>query len=98
MTVKTTKDGYLLDGKLYVPDDKKNRHYIKIQEWIKKGNTPEPEFTEQEIIDNQVKLEKKEAQLYLNQTDWYVLRQVETGTNIPRRVKRKREKARETLT
>lgn len=97
MTVKKAGDGFLVDGSLQVPNDPRNRHYRKIQEWIADNNIPEPEFTDQEIIDNKIKQEKSEAQKYLNNTDWYVLRQVETGANIPRRVKRKREKAREVL-
>jgi len=41
--------GYLLNG-IFVPRDRGNRHYQEIQKWIKKGNQPEPAFTEEERL------------------------------------------------
>lgn len=41
--------------------------------------------------------EQTEAQAYLNSTDWYVTRYVETSTEIPQEVRDKRIQARATL-
>lgn len=38
--------GYLVDGNIFFP--KENCELIK--QWIAQGNTPEPEFTEKELI------------------------------------------------
>lgn len=39
---KQESGGYLVDGKLSVPNDAGNRHYQEVMEWIAAGNTPEP--------------------------------------------------------
>ena len=33
-------DGFLVNDVIGVPNDKGNRHYVMIQEWIDAGNTP----------------------------------------------------------
>lgn len=38
-----------------------------------------------------------EAKEYLKSTDWYVIRQIETGEAIPESVKESRQSARQTL-
>jgi len=41
--VEVTSDaGFLVNGKLGVPDDMANRHRRKVQAWIDAGNTPTP--------------------------------------------------------
>ena len=35
-------DGFLVNDVIGVPNDKGNRHYVMIQEWIDDGNTPTP--------------------------------------------------------
>lgn len=40
--VTATESGYVVNGNLSVPNDPGNRHYQEVQEWIAKGNTPEP--------------------------------------------------------
>jgi hypothetical protein len=41
--VEITSDaGFLVNGKLGVPDDMANRHRRKVQAWIDAGNTPTP--------------------------------------------------------
>jgi len=50
-TVKIQANGYLVDGTMSVPNEPSNRHYQEIQEWIAQGNTPEPEFTDAELLD-----------------------------------------------
>ena len=49
-TVKITPRGYLLNGSFNVPNDTGNSDYNRIQEWIAEGNTPEPEFTDEELL------------------------------------------------
>jgi hypothetical protein len=52
------------------------------------------ELAKQEALDNEA---KQEAQKYLNDTDWYVTRQAETGVEIPQEVLDKRAECREIL-
>lgn len=53
-TVKELESGYLLNGVLRVPEDARNRHYKAVQQWIADGNTPEPEFTQAEILQRSI--------------------------------------------
>lgn len=48
-TVKIDGDGWLVNGVTVVPNNPANRHYHAIQDWIDAGNTPEPEFTPEEL-------------------------------------------------
>ena len=41
-SVQLTESGYILNGSMSVPNAPGNRHYEYIQEWIAKGNTPDP--------------------------------------------------------
>ena len=50
-SVKLAENGYLVNGIMVVPSVEENRHYRLIQDWIAEGNTPEPEFTADELID-----------------------------------------------
>ena len=49
-TVKIQGSGYLLNGTMSVPKANGNREYELIKEWLSEGNTPEPEFTEAELL------------------------------------------------
>jgi len=51
-TVKTMSNGYLVNSSAVVPIAEGNRDYQSVQEWIAKGNTPEPEFTDVELLRN----------------------------------------------
>ena len=51
--------GDKLDG-MFVPIDENNRHYRKIQKWIKEGNKPEIPFTKEERKSFLAKLKKEE--------------------------------------
>lgn len=68
-TVKLQGYGYLLNGTMSVPNDPLNSEYQLIQEWIKQGNTPEPEFTQEELDAMALAKTKAEAQAYLTKTD-----------------------------
>ena len=48
-SVKIQGEGYLLNGKISVPKADGNREYEAIKEWLADGNTPEPEFTDEEL-------------------------------------------------
>lgn len=47
---KLTKSGVkrLSDG-AHIPNDPKNKDWRKFQKWVDEGNTPEPEFTTEEL-------------------------------------------------
>ena len=53
-TVKIEGAGYLVNGNMNVPSDPRNKDYVSVQIWIGEGNTPEPEFTQQEEVDNAI--------------------------------------------
>ena len=82
--------GYLVDGNTFFP--KENCEQVK--QWIKEGNTPEPEFTAEELLAQEVEIKKQEALTYLSNTDRYVIRKIETGVEIPLDVLTKRAEAR----
>ena len=53
-TVKIQGQGYLLNGTMHVPGNAPgNSEYELIKQWIAEGNIPEPEFTEEEILEVQ---------------------------------------------
>lgn len=82
-TVKIQSEGYLVNGYLSVPNSPSNKHYQEVQEWIAQGNTPEPEFTQAELDQQAIDTTNAESRAYLASTDWYVIRQQETGVAIP---------------
>ena len=85
-TVKLQSNGYLVNGNMSVPNDPANRHYTMVQEWMAEGNTPAPEFTDEEMAAN-AQAEITSASLtYLANTDWYVVRKTETGKAIPQEI------------
>ena len=70
--VKEFENYYLVNNLISVPKDPANSDYQKVQKWIEEGNTPQPEFTEEELLQN-AKDNKiteiqtaKEIDLYLN--------------------------------
>lgn len=60
-TVKISGNGYLINEKVYVPSDSKNKDYQEIQEWIANGGVMSPEFTSAEIKQNVILKIKSEA-------------------------------------
>ena len=59
-TVKIQGQGYLLNGNMSVPKANGNREYELIKQWLK-DNTPEPEFTEEQLNNNRIAEIKAEA-------------------------------------
>jgi hypothetical protein len=49
-SVKLHKNGWLINGSMLVPDAAGNRDREDIISWIAEGNTPEPEFTDTELL------------------------------------------------
>jgi len=47
-----------------------NRDYQEYLTWLEEGNTPEPEFTEQEILDNAWTALRSERNVLLTSTDF----------------------------
>ena len=69
-TVKIQGTGYLLNGNMSVPNDNGNIEYQAIQQWLAEGNTPEPEFTEEELAQQELEAKIAEAKTYLASTDF----------------------------
>lgn len=67
-TVKRLADGAC------IPFADGNRDYESYKLWLADGNTPEPEFTEEELAQQATAKEKAEAQAYLDSTDWIAIK------------------------
>jgi len=50
ISVKLQQNGWLLNGNMSVPNASGNREREAIVAWISEGNTPEPEFSEEELL------------------------------------------------
>ena len=68
-SVKIQGKGYLLNGIMIVPKADGNKEYELIKEWLK-DNTPEPEFTEAELVQQALNKQIAEAKAYLASTDF----------------------------
>ena len=95
-TVKVQDIGYLLNGNIYVPKANGNREYELIKEWLAQGNVPEPEFTEEELAQQEINAKVQEARAYLANTGWYIerLNDPSSGKAVPQEVLDKRAEAR----
>lgn len=57
---KILKNGYKDNElKMFIPNDPENRHYKMVQKWITEGNIPDPEYTDEEIIENEKSIQIK---------------------------------------
>tara|TARA_R110001632_G_scaffold52485_2_gene130123 strand:+ start:74 stop:385 length:312 start_codon:yes stop_codon:yes gene_type:complete len=92
--VKIQGDGWLVNGSMSVPNAGGNSDYHDVQDWIAEGNTPDPEYTDAEIAANAQAEINQENLAYLANTDWYVVRLMETDVAIPEDVYIKRGAAR----
>lgn len=93
-SVKINGCGYLLDGNIYTNGDNK-----LIKQWLSEGNIPEPEFTDEELAQQELNKRKQEANQYLVDTAWYIERLADpsSGKAVPEDVLAKRAEAREIL-
>lgn len=71
-SVKLQSNGWLLNGTMSVPDAAGNKEFEAIKEWLK-SNTPEPEFTQEELNQQAINKQIAEYQTYLNNTDHKML-------------------------
>jgi hypothetical protein len=69
-SVKIQPNGWLLNGNMLVPDAVGNVEREAILKWIAKGNTPEPQFTDEELVANQKAKVISDARALLASTDW----------------------------
>ena len=79
-----------LQDNAYIPFAVGNKDYEEYKQWLAEGNEPEPEFTEEELAQQELQVKLQEAQAYLNSTDWYYARKAETGEDVPAEVVEKR--------
>ena len=92
--------GYLLNGTMHVPGNAPgNKEYELIKQWLAEGNIPEPEFTDEELNQQELNKRKQEANQYLVDTAWYIERLADpsSGKAVPEDVLAKRAEAREIL-
>lgn len=71
-TVKIQGQGYLLNETMSVPKADGNIEYELIKQWLAEGNTPKPEFTEEELQITSINKQIQEAKTYLASTDFYM--------------------------
>lgn len=66
---KLNKDliGYLINGQIFVPIGAESQ---ELKEWLAEGNTPEPEYTEEELRLQEINSQIQEAKAYLTDTGW----------------------------
>ena len=93
-TVKTQENSYLVNGTMSVPNDPANRDCADVLQWIEEGNTPDPQFTPDEIAANAQAVINGESLAYLSSTDWYITRQSETDVAVPSAILTLRAEAR----
>ena len=98
-TVKVQGESYLLNGVFGVPKSDGTKQYELIKQWLADGNIPEPEFTDEELAQQELNKRKQEALQYLADTAWYVERLADpsSGKAVPEDVLVKRAEAREIL-
>lgn len=70
------------DGIVF-PDNPGSRHHAAYQAWLSEGNTPEPAETPGEIATRLRQETNTAAEQYLDKTDKWVIRFLETGEAVP---------------
>ena len=53
LTYKLASNGVIRSDGASIPNSEGNRDWKEYQSWLADGNTPEPQYTEQEIIDRE---------------------------------------------
>jgi len=96
-TVKLQNSGWLVNGTMSVPNDPANTDCAAVLEWIADDNTPDPEFTDAEIVANAQAVINSDSLEYLNSTDWYITRHAETAVAVPSDIATLRTAAREAI-
>ena len=88
----------LADGAC-IPFANGNRDYEEYKLWLAEGNIPEPEFTDEELAQQELNKRKQEALKYLEDTKWYIERLADpsSGKAVPEEVLVKRAESRDIL-
>jgi hypothetical protein len=76
-SVKIQPNGWLLNGNIFVPDAPGNAEREVILKWIEAGNTPEPEFTDEELASIQKSKTVSDARTLLASTDWAMAKYID---------------------
>jgi hypothetical protein len=76
-SVKIQPNGWLLNGNMFVPDAPGNAERAAIQAWIAAGNTPEPQFTDEELAAIQKEKAVSDARALLASTDWIMAKYID---------------------
>ncbi len=113
MKYMVLRDGSIKDteNNLFIPKTIENRHFQAYKLWLEGKdefgndlgtgkNTPdiEPDITIGEAKVNKVKELKAKASVLLLETDWYIVRQMETGIPVPSEILSYRESIRNYVT
>ena len=71
----------------------------EVKQWLSEGNTPELEFTDEELAQQELNKKKQEALQYLEDTKWYIERLADpsSGKAVPEDVLAKRAESRDIL-
>lgn len=80
-TVKIQGDCCLLNGNIHVPKADGNREYEIIKQWIAEGNTPEPEFTEEELVTQKQNEFRAERNALLDKVDKLINKAEDLGND-----------------
>lgn len=80
-TIKIQGDGYLVNSNLFVPKVDGNRYYGILKEWLK-TNTPEPEFTDTELLGQEQVKFRAERNNLLNQVDIEINKGLDNGIDV----------------
>tara|TARA_B110000285_G_scaffold65415_1_gene75181 strand:- start:32 stop:337 length:306 start_codon:yes stop_codon:yes gene_type:complete len=96
-TVKLQNIGWLVNDNISVPNDPNNSECIDVLAWIEEGNTPAPQFTDEEIAANTQEVTNATSRAYLASTDWYIVRRAETSEGVPSDIITARAAARDAI-
>ena len=94
ISCKSQESGWQVNGTMSVPNDPANTDCADVLQWIEEGNTPDPQFTSDEIAANAQAAINGESLAYLSSTDWYIARQSETDVAVPQAILTLRAEAR----
>lgn len=97
-TVKIQGQGYLLNGTMSVPKADGNIEYELIKHWLEEGNTPEPEFTEEELLTQKQNEFRAERDKLLVEADIEINKLVDLGLDSTEWRKYRQELRDSTLT
>lgn len=98
-TVRLLPDdwGWKVNDTINIPNDPSNKDCVAVLAWIEEGNTPAPQFTDEEIAANTQEITNATNRAYLASTDWYIVRRTETSEEVPSDIITARAAARDAI-